>query len=388
MPLAIVLSLAALLLAGDLLLGDHDAPGARPLTGVVAQRVEALRELRFRERPKVRHLSPESALREARAEFQAWLDPEWDAQSRALPTRLGLMPADFDAREALAPEISQYAGCFDGERGQLTLIESGAGTAAQEAVLAHELVHALEDDNFIIELSADYEQDAGLAEASLQEGTATEVESRYVERHMADRDPYAACADDPAPEGEIPPFLEARGNFPYTEGAGFVRALLRQGGGTWRLVDRALRERPPVSTEQVMHVEKYLQSDHPLEVENPQPRNARRVAWATFGEFATRQLLIEHGLPEARAGRAAAGWGGDQWAYWLRGDGPCPPPCAQRGVFTMTWEWDADADAREFTAALLRILPELDRAAVGSRGRMTRLVLAPTYAEAAALSRR
>jgi hypothetical protein len=126
---------------------------------------------------------------------------------------------------------------------------------------------------------------------------------------------------------------------PYVAGPAVVQALPDKGG--WEAV-KAAWSRPPASTEQVLHPEKYLAFEAPrLPLAPPLPAGARLLRTGVLGEALIRTFLGEGS--EA----AAQGWGGDAYK------------CADLGGRTLlTWrvEWDSAADAREFAAAARRRL--------------------------------
>ena len=153
----------------------------------------------------------------------------------------------------------------------------------------------------------------------------------------------ASAFQDP---GDLPPFLTAQLLFPYLSGEQFVARLLALGNGSWRVVDAALRFRPPVSTEQILHPDAYVRVEQPRAVSLRGPLAALGPGWrrervATFGEWQTLKLLARAGGTGAAA--AAAGWGGDRYALLARG--------GEHALVTR-WTWDTPADASEFTAAL------------------------------------
>jgi hypothetical protein len=163
---------------------------------------------------------------------------------------------------------------------------------------------------------------------------------------------------------DLPPFLQAQLLFPYTGGMAFVQELVRRAGGRWILVDLADRTRPPDSTEQVLHPEKYLRVEEPLPVSLGMRLGAgwRRAASGVWGEWATSELVGEE---------AAAGWGGDRYELWQGPGGD---------VLAMRWRWDTHRDAREFAAAAR---DRLDATAVTASGDAVTLVWAPSAALAA-----
>ena len=127
--------------------------------------------------------------------------------------------------------------------------------------------------------------------------------------------------------------------------------LLQQAGG-WALIDDAFTN-PPVSTEQVLHVDKFLEYETPVPVELPSLGTALGEGWSeagqdTLGEFLISSYLAmageEGAAAESTAATAAAGWGGDRLALWQHAD----------GGLVLAWRlvWDTEADAAEFYAAV------------------------------------
>jgi hypothetical protein len=217
-----------------------------------------------------------------------------------------------------------------------------------EMTVAHELTHALEDQHFDLDVGRIAEgDDAALAYTALVEGTATVLMYRYVDRRFGPEEVFGGLAASAfAPTGDLPPFLMAQLLFPYTAGEAFVSRLLEVAGGKWAVADAALRDRPPVSTEQVMHPRAYLEVELPARVSIKPPVRALGDGWkqvraGTMGEWLTGRLLAKGGGTDAR--EAAAGWGGDRYALLRRGD--------ERAIVAR-WTWDSRRDADEFTAAL------------------------------------
>jgi len=106
-------------------------------------------------------------------------------------------------------------------------------------------------------------------------------------------------------------------------------------------VDAAMRFRPPASTEQVLHPEKYLRVEQPDRVAAPSLRGWKVLERSTVGEWLTARLLA--GAGGTGAAEAAAGWGGDAYTLLGRGD---------ERALGIRWRWDTARDAREFASAL------------------------------------
>jgi hypothetical protein len=321
---------------------DDPPPGRVTPLAVVAERVEALRGLRFRERPAPLRVSPEQVRREGLAD----LDRSYPAARRhadeALYERLGLLPEGTDLREVSASVFGeQVAGYYDPRDGRLRVVEGPASgnRVMDEIILAHELVHALEDQAIGLDMDlAEATDDRGYAYRALVEGTATHAMFAYLAMHFeADvalggllAGGLAASSTTP-----LPPFILNALTFPYLGGQEFVAALERRGG--WRLIDAALRVRPPASTEQVLHPRKWLRAETPRRVTEPSDRRLGAPdTTGTFGEWQTRELLATAG---GLRRQAAAGWGGDTYASWEE-------------AVVIRWVWDSRRDEREFRVAL------------------------------------
>jgi hypothetical protein len=145
---------------------------------------------------------------------------------------------------------------------------------------------------------------------------------------------------------DMPPVLRESLLFPYTAGLSFVQTL--QAGG-WQAVNDAFAK-PPASTEQVLHPEKYVAGEAPVDVTLPADLAARMGSgWKvgledTLGEFQLRVWLDQAtaGSDAPTATQAAEGWGGDRVALL---DGP-------NGAWAIALRtaWDTPTDAHEFLA--------------------------------------
>ena len=334
-------------------------PPAAPVA-TIARRVEALRGLRFRRLPEPVTVTAAQARREGLADLDRTYPPARRRADEEVLKLLGLLEPDDDLRAVLGAVLSeQVAGYYDPRSGRLRVVGGAGGSAAlDELTLAHELTHALEDQRFRLGLEdAGPSGDRALARLALVEGTATAVMFEYAARHL---DPgqaiggLAASALGAGSTTPLPPFAQAQLVFPYLGGRALVERLYETAGGRWTVVDAAERFRPPVSTEQVLHPEKYLRAEPPRRVAlragavlGP---GWRRAAAGTWGEWATGQLLGGG----AGAERAASGWGGDRYELWRSGGRGCPAPCTRADALVMRWRWDTEADGREFAAALGR----------------------------------
>jgi hypothetical protein len=349
-PLAVIAALLVALLPIGFLTEEDGAPEQRRAApvDVIAHRVEALRGLRFKQLPKPLEVTGAQAKREALEDLDRQYPLARRRADEAIYKTLGLIAPDADLRDLTGSLFEQgVAGYYDPRDGRLRVV-TGSGTGNRvlaEMTLAHELTHALEDEQFSFEEPSSTD-DRALARTALIEGTATRLMQSYVQRHFSQEETLGSLLGTAfqGDTGDLPPFLEAQVLFPYLGGEAFVDDLLRRAGGRWQLVDTAFRLRTPASTEQIMHPDAYFDADEPepvrLRVGAVLGSAFKRAASGSWGELQTRELLSTAG---GNSSDAAAGWGGDRYELWQSGD---------RRVLVMRWRWDTPRDRKEFEDAL------------------------------------
>lgn len=222
-------------------------------------------------------------------------------------------------------------------------------TAMEELTLAHEVVHALQEQHFDADLLFDLESgDASLAARSLAEGDASAFEIEYLlsqpELLSALQAEFEELGDLEAElYGDAPPFIVSSLYFPYEYGAPFVQAILDEGG--WESVN-AVYENPPASTTQLMHPELYLDGVEPIDMSVVDPAEVLGEEWTEFdndvaGE-ATVLLTLTDGEPAVDddvAEAAAEGWRGDRYVVSGTED---------ETVLVWATTWASEDDALEF----------------------------------------
>ena len=271
---------------------------------------------------------------------------------------LGILEPDADLFELL---LSLYAesvlGFFDTDEDKIYVVDNDDDLSARDILTySHEYAHALQQRNFGLKAAFDAlddeSSDRTLAYKALVEGDAMIVEALYFNYELTERQQeeagaeMAAQTDDPL--ADAPRVVRDSLRFPYSEGFQFAVQLFQQGEG-WALIDDAFAN-PPISTEQVMHIGKFIEYETPIPVELPDLADAlgedwREVGQDTFGEFLLSSYLA---MAEANPVIAAAGWGGDRFALWEHSD----------GNLLMAWQlaWDTDQDASEFHDAIQEAL--------------------------------
>lgn len=246
-----------------------------------------------------------------------------DAQAHVLRS-LGLVPLDFDYRAALFGLLeSQLAGFYD-PRGKAMYLAKDLPKEAESLTLAHELVHALQDQHWDLGSRLEFrpgEGDAQSALHALAEGDAT---SAMLDIPLARMGRSALDVPETALSLEmeltmaadtrtmaIPRVLRASLAAPYLDGLRFVHALRRRGG--WAAVDAAWQA-PPTTTEQLLHPAKFEAKEPALEVPPALPPESEGWEVAhedSLGEQGLR-IVLEEWAPKRVAAAAAEGWGGDR----------------------------------------------------------------------------
>ncbi len=395
---AVILGLIAVLGAIGLLTGkaEEEAPapprgeaGADVSVERIARRVERIRELDFERLPRVSRVSPNQARAAALAEYDRYVPPAQQEAGERLLKLLGLLPADASLRETLAQATASEVGGYYVPRTDTLALVRGAGLdgVLAEVALAHELVHALEDQRFGLEPGAEtLWRDRATARSGLTEGTATLAMVDYLAQAQGAGDELPPALRERVLDqigdlaipagGGLPRYVRESLVFPYAAGARLVSRIESEGG--WAAVDEAYGERPVLSSEQLIHPEKYSSGERPASVRLPGldellPEGAERLTRGDLGEFDTEQFLRE-GNGRERSERAAAGWGGSAFELWGLPEGG--------EVLVAAWQWDTQRDAEEFEAAASRRLRELAAEGAIQSGpqRRTVLVLAPERA--------
>lgn len=301
--------------------------------------IQELRQLRFKKPVPLVVKTPDEA--EAMMEADLMRDYtdnqlEVDAVAGALT---GLYPPGIDLKAASLKLLkSQVAGFYDPHGKEMVLVKGGAdlgiwNSAAQfmiqrdvvgEMLLAHELTHALQDQNFELESSLDKvknDDDRGLALKSVAEGDATIAGFAYAVGRMDNGTadaladnlkqlPQALAAEAPdTPEGLSAPLL-----FQYSEGVRFVAEAYRRGG--WPAVD-ALYRNPPQSSHQILHPALYFDSNAPTPQIKLAGYDSIMRAWKkadddTYGELLLRVILERNLGKQSNEVGLAARWSADR----------------------------------------------------------------------------
>ncbi len=241
----------------------------------------------------------------------------------------GLLPKGFDLDNFMVNVLTeQVEGLYDPKTREF-YIADWSPLADQRMVMAHELTHALEDQHFQIEAwlkAARPNEDAELARDAVLEGSAMAAMVDYLMlstgrslKDVPDFDPSMLIGDlgsTPTLQ-KAPPFLKDALIFPYIGGLTFSAAVLRNTG--WAALS-AVFEKPPVSTQQILHPGLYRSGKIPATVTLPRFEKLLGDNWSKLdenimGEFGWKEVLKQF-LDSDRATNLAAAWDGDRYAVF------------------------------------------------------------------------
>lgn len=280
---------------------------------------------------------------------------------------------------------SSVLGYYSPTNDSIVIVSDSRTPQLNASTLAHELTHALQDQQFDLTDDPASTREAYNARNGLIEGEANFVQRKYEERFD---DTWEVSGNGGSGEDASSSqlhygiyFLEF---FPYSDGPGFVADLYNQGG--WQAVNAA-HENIPASTEQVIYPELYEQ-DAPTNVtvrdtsttdwervrpEAPRP-GQQQPNYAVLGQSALSSMLA-YTLLDVRSGMtynqstlvqpnqvinqngqqvnssdplnydlpATQGWDGDKMYVYENS--------ANETGYVWKLVWDSPAQAQEFAAA-------------------------------------
>ena len=315
----------------------------------IKTQVQAIRGLAAANIGPAQVLSRDALEQELRASFDRDYPTSRRNADNLMLRALGLLTSEQDVAALQLQLLSaQVIGFYDDKTRKLVVVTDQGLTPEARITLAHEYTHALQDHAFGLSklaLNAVGEDDRDLARLGLVEGDATQSMLQWALDHLSPAE-LLGVSQTPSPDMTgIPGWMVQQLEFPYITGAQFVAQRYAQGG--WRAVDAAFA-RPPDSTEQVMHPEKYDAREEPDPVLEPALASALGRGWTeappdTMGEAFIGIWLKAIGASASEATTAAAGWGGDR-AVAASGPG---------GARAVAWRirWDSANDAKQFVAA-------------------------------------
>ncbi len=277
--------------------------------------------------------------------------------------KFGLVPPDFNLAKSTVELLTEQAAAFyDYEKKKLFITDS-TPSETQDPVLAHELSHALADQHFNLNKfikQGRKNDDGSSARLAVMEGQATWLMSEYLARKMGQSlktspalvEMMSGLSESGAGQFPVfdnaPLYLRRSLIFPYTKGMLFQNALLaRYGMEGFSVVFR----KPPVSTQQILHPDKYFAGIKPSDPQLPDPKlgkHYKSLVGGTLGEL-EHAILLEQYAGKERADMLSPHWRGCNFEVLED---------AKRGraVLLYAVEWDTEQAAVDYFAAYQEVL--------------------------------
>jgi len=332
------------------------APSAARNAAIVATTIAILKETS--EIRELVILRPVRSAAQSRTEIERMIVRNLDEQTTPAEMhatevalkKLGLAPPEFQYRSFVVKLLTeQVAGYYDPKAQQFYLAD-WIELEGQKPVMAHELTHALQDQHFNLRRFEKWpkgDSDAELAAHALIEGDAMLAMTLYMAKN-----PLVALAfirslggSNMASEQfkQSPRAIRESLVFPYEQGSEWATRVYKRGG--WASVSQAYAKLP-LSSEQILHPEKYFDYELPVKVALPDVRTLLGAGWKRIdydvnGEWSLYLILDQFLNASAESRRAAAGWAGDRYALY---EG------SKSGdlLIVQLTAWDTPNDAREF----------------------------------------
>ena len=261
---------------------------------------------------------------------------------------LGIIGPDLDYLTLLEDlYVGLVLGFYDEDVDSFILVSDNDRISRRDLdTIAHEYIHALQDQHF--DLGATFDSiettDAATAFRFVVEGDARLSERLFSDLVAGYRSQLESSVDRLPGASDVPFLLRQIFNAPYIVGLSAVARIVDAEGPN--AIDPWLAH-PPLSTEQLLHPERA--NEPPITVSDPSLLDLLGAEWSllgtdTIGEFVIRTLLAPT-VGGFQAGNAAEGWGGDRLAVYQD----------DQGAELLAWNihWDDTREATEFASAAL-----------------------------------
>ncbi len=276
---------------------------------------------------------------------------------------MGLINHDIDYEKAIKNVLSKEVAGYYNPKNNTMYIADWLPLSQQEIVLAHELFHAVQRQNYpAMEKMMDEDNsnsDSKLAISSILEGEATAIMLDYegvIKRksNMSfDKIPALefffnmSMAMNPSQSfkkySKYPQIMMGIMIFPYIKGLIFLKYFKQHGG--WKAIDNVYK-RLPLSTEQIIHVDKYLANEKPIIITLDNKENilsgCKYIDKSMFGE-AFLYTIFKNDMLNKTNIEDAEGWNGDKIFIYK---------CDNQYSAVFISEWDTPKDAKEFFRAI------------------------------------
>jgi hypothetical protein len=298
------------------------------------------------------------------------------AQEELSMKKLGFLPRDFNLKEFLVKSTGQgIAAYYDPETKTISML-NWVPPDRQEPILAHELTHALQDQNYDLtrwmkagskaaNLDAkDGSDDSALARKAVVEGQGMVVYVDYLLRAAGRslentpgliyqmEDPMVKGAVDSQLLHDAPMILREMGAFAYQGGLIFEGELLHKGGK--QMAFAGVFARPPRNSHEVLQPNSYINGEKLPPVRIPDMRRLLSEQYDVFdsggiGEVDVRALLKQYGERKI-ADDVSSAWQGGAYVTYRRKDKVAADVSASTGDLALLYisRWKTAQAAERF----------------------------------------
>src|SRR5579864_7005009 len=258
--------------------------------------------------------------------------------------KFGLLPREFNLREFVAKaSAKEVAAYYDDETKTISML-NWIPLERQSPILAHELTHALQDQNYDLKTwlkpgkisetksDTDTDDDSIAARRAVVEGQAQVVYVDYLlaplGRNLQNTPGLIYQMEEPAVKAvadsqmlhDAPMILREMGTFPYRDGLIFEGELLEKGGK--QMAFAGVFARPPRNTHEVLQPSAYINREKLASLRIPDVQQILSDKYAVYdsggiGELDVRALLKTYGNRK-EANSLAESWQGGAYVAFRR----------------------------------------------------------------------
>jgi hypothetical protein len=299
-------------------------------------------------------------------------------RSEIVLKKFGLLPREFDLHTFLVGLLrEQVAGYYDVRTKTIYLLD-WLDAEAQRPVLAHELTHALQDQNYDLKTWSnpserraktdkkddrfEYDEDEeSMARNAVAEGqamvTLIDYMLRPVGHTLADspefgrvmRDAMGKATNSPMLE-HAPLMLRESLLYPYRDGLDFEQELLSAGGRP--LAFNGAFKQPPQNTHEILDPADYLKRAVIPPLPIPDLRDVLGKGYEKYdvgsvGEFDV-SIILKQFSDSAASAKIAPGWrGGSYYAARKSNNSKAPMATGDLAILYLS-RWDSESAAEQF----------------------------------------